>query len=159
MPELRFASIKARDLAEEIGLDPRQIEGTGRDGKITASDVRAAAPTLPQFGEAGAELWRAFMADLPEGWELDQRELSLVEMACRQADDLALLEEAIDRDGAMAIGSTKQIVVHPAVQEARQARLAIGRLLGLVRIPNEDGRGEAESSRRARHAASVRHGG
>lgn len=33
----------ARKLAEEMELDPEQVEGTGKDGNVTVEDVRKAA--------------------------------------------------------------------------------------------------------------------
>jgi hypothetical protein len=37
------ATKKALELAEELGVDLSQIDGTGKDGKITIADVRWAA--------------------------------------------------------------------------------------------------------------------
>lgn len=54
-------------------------------------------------------------------------------LAARQADDLQRLEAAIKVDGVSVPGSAGQPVLNPCVQEARQARLAINRLLGVSR--------------------------
>lgn len=37
------ATDAAADLAEELGVDLADVEGTGKDGKITVGDVRAAS--------------------------------------------------------------------------------------------------------------------
>lgn len=37
------ATDAASDLAEELGVDLASVEGTGKDGKITVGDVRAAS--------------------------------------------------------------------------------------------------------------------
>ncbi len=41
----------ARERAEELGVDLHEVEGTGRDGRITKSDVETHAQT--HAGEAG----------------------------------------------------------------------------------------------------------
>lgn len=76
------------------------------------------------LGNAGQALWRAIHKGLPDGWELDEREVAILELAARQADAVAELEAIIAAEGTMAQGSTGQPVVHPAVMEARQGRLA-----------------------------------
>ena len=108
------------------------------------------------LGKHGAALWSSVLDDVPEGWTLDRRELAILELAARQADDLALLDAVIERDGAMSSGSTKQPVVHPALLEARQARLAIGRLLGQLGLPDEAGARGTAASLRGRRAAQKR---
>lgn len=117
-------------------------------------------PKAPKgLGNSGRALWRSVVKAMPDGWELDERELVLLGVACRQRDDLAKLERAIKREGAMATGSKGQPVVHPAIPEARQARLAIGRLLGELSIPDETAeRPLTAASRRARKAAQARWG-
>jgi P27 family predicted phage terminase small subunit len=94
------------------------------------------------FGAAGRALWRKIHAELPEGWALDEREAAILALACRQADDLAHLEQAVREDGAMVTGSTGQPVVHPAIREARAARQAIGRLLARLDLGNREAAAE-----------------
>lgn len=101
-------------------------------------------------------MWRSVAKGLPDGWELDERELAVLSLAAHQADDLARLETAIKRDGAMSVGSKGQPVVNPALTEARQARLAIGRLLGQLSLPAEDEEPNTEAGRRDQNAARVR---
>lgn len=109
------------------------------------------------LGNSGRSLWHSVLKAMPEGWELDERELALLGVACRQRDDLAKLEAAIKRDGAMTTGSKGQPVVHPAIPEARQARLAIGRLLGEIALPDEVAeRPLTAAGRRGRKAAQSR---
>jgi hypothetical protein len=104
----------------------------------------------------GEALTKAVLADLPEGWELDRREIEFLDLAARQADDLAQLEKAIAKEGVTALGSTGQRTVHPAVLEARQARLAISRLLGAIELPDAEGQPATAASVRARTAANAR---
>jgi len=79
---------------------------------------------------AGARLERAIRADLPPHVELDPREELLLAAASRQADDIADLERDILKRGRVVCGA-----VNPAVREARQGRLALGRLLAGIDLP------------------------
>jgi 1,6-anhydro-N-acetylmuramate kinase len=83
--------------------------------------------------------------------ELDARETELLRRACRCADEIALLEEAVDRDGVTVTGSAGQPVLHPGVREARQLRLTLAQLLGRIDL----GAGTA-LTQRARTAAEAR---
>lgn len=92
-------------------------------------------------GAAGKKLRAAVLADLPPGWQLDHREEAILDLAAAQADDLNRLERAVRRDGVMSTGSKGQPVLHPAIAEARQSRVAIQKLLAQVDLP------EAEAER------------
>lgn len=116
----------------------------------------------------GETLRAALLADLPAGFELDARELELLARAGRLADEIELLEQAVDRDGATVAGSRGQVRVHPAVAEARAHRLALARLLGQLRLePPEEltpGRRQAQKAaqtrwQRRRQAATLREAG
>jgi hypothetical protein len=93
---------------------------------------------------------------LGAGWELDARELHLLERACRCADDLAALEAVVDTDGATVKGSRGQTVVHPALSEARQLRLTQARLLGSLELADPAERSATPAQARARKAAGAR---
>lgn len=103
---------------------------------------------------AGKKLWKEILADVPAGYELDARELHSLARACRCDDELLLLDRAVDRDGPVVVGSRGQPVVHPAISEARQLRLAQLRLLQTLTldVPSE----EAPGVRQARRAATAR---
>jgi hypothetical protein len=106
------------------------------------------------LGAAGKALWKAVLGDVPAGWDLDARELHLLERACRCADELALLDGLVDRDGPMTAGSKGQPRMHPALGEARALRLAQLRLLGAIQLqpPTEQSAG----TRQAKKAANAR---
>lgn len=104
----------------------------------------------------GKALWKSVQEALPADWVLDEREAELLTLAAHQADDLDRLEAVIKKVGVEALGSAGQPVVHPAVAEARQARLAIGRLLGQLSLPDEEEEPRTEASKRAQKAANVR---
>ncbi|MBM3727545.1 MAG: 2-oxo acid dehydrogenase subunit E2 [Acidobacteria bacterium] len=46
-PPARAITPRARSAARELGIDPAQLTGTGREGRIRERDVRAAAPAKP----------------------------------------------------------------------------------------------------------------
>lgn len=122
--------------------------------------AKSARPKPPaDLGDEGKALWAEVMKGLPTGWELDEREREILRLACRQADVNAALEAQIEKDGLMATGSKGQEVLHPAVQEARQGRLAIDRHLGHIALPApEKAAGESSdtASERATKAANAR---
>lgn len=90
-------------------------------------------------------------AALPEDAEWDERELVLLNLARRQADDTAKLELLLRRQGLTVIGSTGQERLNPLVAELRQQRLTLARLLAEVRLPDE-GIGPSRNVRKVRAA-------
>lgn len=65
---------------------------------------------------------------------------------------MARLEADVRDRGTTVLGSAGQPVLNPAISEARQGRLALGKLLGAITLPDS----ESEGVRRARHAATER---
>jgi hypothetical protein len=103
------------------------------------------------MSEHGQGLVATIVDGLPSGVELDQRGQALLDLAARQADDLAALEADIAERGIRVPGSRSgHEVLNPAIAEARQGHLALGKLLGQLDLP------EAVTS--ARHAAEARWG-
>jgi pyruvate/2-oxoglutarate dehydrogenase complex dihydrolipoamide acyltransferase (E2) component len=156
-----FASQVARELARDNELDAEAIAGSGRDGAITTQDVREALssphPDAPSdLCAAGAALWGLVYLGMPEDWDFDDRESAILTLACHQADDVALCEAVVERDGVEGVGSAGQAVVSPFVMEARQGRQTIARLLGQLAFPDEEDEPQTEASRRAQHAARKR---
>ena len=109
---------------------------------------------------AGKRLWKAIIGDLEPGWELDRRELHLLERACRTEDETRLLEAAVDKEGPTSTGSKGQTVTNPNILECRQLRLAQLRLLSALELEDPaSGRvGATPASKRARKAAQSRWG-
>jgi P27 family predicted phage terminase small subunit len=121
--------------------------------------AKAKRPAAPKgLADAGKSLWRSILGDLDSGWELDARELYLLERACRCADELAALEAAVDRDGTTVTGSRGQTTVHPALSEARQLRLVQLRLLAAIEVADPAVRTATPAQARARKAAESRWG-
>jgi hypothetical protein len=71
-------------------------------------------------------------------YDLTDSELSLLVEVCRLLDECEALRQALADDGVTVPGSNGQPRVHPAVGELRQHRLALGRLLSQLALPDED---------------------
>lgn len=101
----------------------------------------------PQLS-AGAVLERTIRDDLPPHVELDPREEELLRQASALVDDIAALDrDTAERGRVLASGA-----VNPSVREARQGRVALGRLLAGIDLP-----GAASSTvLRAERAAQAR---
>jgi hypothetical protein len=80
---------------------------------------------------AGAALEKVIRNDLPAGVELDPREEALLRAASAQADDIQALEADISARGHVNADG----VLNPSVREARQGRIALGRLLAGIDLP------------------------
>jgi hypothetical protein len=111
-------------------------------------------PTRPaRLGAAGRRLW----ATLTDAYEFTPTELAVLAAACRQADDVALVEKVIADDGPVVPGSTGQPRLSAALAEARQGRLALGKLLAQLAVPDvADDRPLTARQRNARKAAQTR---
>ena len=78
--------------------------------------------------------------------EVDERELAILTLACRQADTVASLEAAVKRDGVMIPGAKGQRRLNATVTELRNGRLALTKLLGEL---------EGVEDRRARYLSEL----
>lgn len=83
---------------------------------------------------SGLELW----SSIATPWTLDPAELDVLARACTLADVAAALSLSIDETGVVVLGSKGQPVVAGAVGELRQTQLAIGRLVGSLKLPALD---------------------
>jgi hypothetical protein len=89
-------------------------------------------------------------------FELDLREVEVLELACKQLDLVAQLEKVVERDGPTTEGSRGQRRLSSVVPELRQARIAASRLLGELRLPSADEVPRTHRSRQAQAAANFR---
>jgi len=103
-------------------------------------------------GTAGGALWRRLVA----AYDFEPHEQAMLEVACRQADDVAALEHLIAEQGLTVLGSTGQQRLNPAIGEVRQGRLALGKLLGALALPDEADRPLTAASRQAQRAGRAR---
>jgi len=108
------------------------------------------APT--GLGTAGKALWRRLVS----AFDFAEHELAILEVACHQADDVAALERVIAADGMVVTGSAGQSRLNGAVSEVRQGRLALGKLLGALALPDEEDRPLSATSKTAQKAANAR---
>lgn len=105
-----------------------------------------------------AERGSAFWMELHDALEFDGKEAALLFEACRTLDLIDDLAGAIERDGSMTVGSAGQPVVHPAVSEIRQLQQAFGRLMTLIRLPEDEAAADRFHTLRARAGAAARWG-
>ena len=115
------------------------------------NDRKPAPPA--DLGGRGRKFWTATHAH----FELSGVEMELLVECCRLLDECEALRHAVDRDGTTVIGSTGQTRVNPALGELRANRLALGRLLAQLALPDADGQHLASPrSAAARQAAEAR---
>ncbi|HKZ14403.1 MAG TPA: hypothetical protein VJL81_11205 [Solirubrobacterales bacterium] len=112
---------------------------------------------LPGGLGQGAQLRMALVESLPEGFDWDERSTATLGLLETQIEDLVEVEEAIEKHGVMTKGSTGQLVVNPAIAEARQQRAAVNRLIqSLPEVDEDTGKVLSENGRRAQVAAQAR---
>jgi P27 family predicted phage terminase small subunit len=119
---------------------------------VSDSPSRPSPPT--ELGTAGKRLWKRIVADVDEALELDERDLSILEAACDQADSIRELRLSVKRDGRVIVGP-KGPRLNGVVPEIRQAQQAQARLLALIDMDLTSA-SQSGSSRRARDAARKR---
>lgn len=98
----------------------------------------------------GLALWRKVVAD----YELEPAELVVLGQACRLLTVVDQLDAAVDRAGPVSVEGRP----HPALVEARQARLALGRLLAQLDLDDDTAELVSPTTARARKAAAARWG-
>ena len=101
--------------------------------------MSAEKPQIPRapagMGKRARSFWRQTLAV----FELTTSEILLLEEICRSLDTIDALREAIEVDGVTVAGSEGQTRAHPGLVEVRQQRVALGRLLSQLALPDEDG--------------------
>jgi len=88
---------------------------------------------------AGEVLRRQYDAALGDDTEWDEKDIVILELAQRQANDIQALEEVLAADGMTVRGSAGQVRLHPAVAELRLQRLTLTRMLAQIPLPDEFG--------------------
>lgn len=81
----------------------------------------------------GAELWKKLMSQ----FEVEDHEAALVEQYCKLYSRVAELDNLCDEKGLL-LPSPQGERVNPCLIEARQARLAMGRLAATLKFPGVD---------------------
>jgi hypothetical protein len=123
---------------------------------MTTEEVPTAPESLP--APVGLERrGRAFWDHTTARYTLSEAERQMLAEVCRSLDTVEALEAALVAHGVTVEGSKGQPRLHPAVAEIRQQRLALGRLLAQLDLPDEHGEAIASPSQaRARKAARAR---
>jgi phage terminase small subunit len=110
-------------------------------------------PPAPScLGAVGKAAWDR----LTHVYEFTAGELQLLEQFCATKQLIAELNEALDRDGVMVLGSRNQKTLNPVVNQIAVQRTLLDRLLLSLALPVEY---ETEGRRRnpqARQAAKTR---
>jgi hypothetical protein len=113
--------------------------------------ARKPIPAPPKgTGVNGGKLWR----DVLGKYELEEHELALLREMVRTVDLLDRLHAITARQGLMVEGPHGS-KPHPAVTEARQARIALARLTAALRLPAGDENDHA-AGRRPQRRVGVR---
>ena len=118
--------------------------------------ARPAAPT--GLGTKAKRLWTSTTTT----YELREDELRILEDACREVDLVERLERELKKAKLTVEGSMGQPVANPLMQEIRQHRSIVQRLLGSLKLPDDEAgegtkiSGAGERSSKARDAASER---
>lgn len=89
----------------------------------------------PKLAARGRRFWRQVTAD----FDLSDAETGLLAECCRLLDEVEALRSAVEVDGVTVPGSKGQTRAHPALAELRQHRLALGRLLAQLALPDDEG--------------------
>ncbi|MEY9489060.1 hypothetical protein RKD26_004854 [Streptomyces calvus] len=107
------------------------------------------------LGPQGTCLWE----EVSGAFVLRVDELRVLADACREVDLIERLEDAL-RDAPLVVtGSQGQPVASPLVQELRQHRSLVARLLAALKLPDEEDQEQHDArarSSQARHAALAR---
>ncbi|MFF8829130.1 hypothetical protein [Streptomyces sp. NPDC015131] len=107
------------------------------------------------LGPKGMELW----LEISEAFELRVDELRILGDACREADLIERMHIELQEARLVVKGSMGQDVANPLVQELRQHRALVARLLAALKLPDEEGQEERDArarSSQARKAALTR---
>ena len=107
-----------------------------------------------ELGDRGAELWSAVLG----GHDLRTDELRVLEDACREVDLIELLEGGLRGAALVVKGSQGQPVANPIIQELRQHRSLVARLLASLKLSDEaaDEKDARARTQKARAAALTR---
>lgn len=119
---------------------------------MSSKSGRPVAP--PGLGSKGKKLWK----DYVDKYDLRVDELRILEDACREVDLIERLEKKISSPGfnLEGVGSMGQPVASPLIQEVRQHRALVAKLLKSIELPEEEGSAATTRSTRARAAANAR---
>lgn len=110
-------------------------------------------PKTPEGLRApGKRLWSSIV----DVFDLDEHELAMLVEASRTVDVLDLLDAKV-RDEGPIVSGPQGTKANPALVESRQQRIALARLLAVLRLPaGEEGTDEKSGSRRPQRRVGAR---
>lgn len=112
-------------------------------------------PDPPEgLGSKALVVW----SEVSDAYDLRVDELRVLEDACREIDLIERLEAELRGAELIVVGSMGQPVANPLVQELRQHRGVLARLLGWLKLPDEEAPAKGNASASARQAAMARWG-
>jgi hypothetical protein len=98
-------------------------------------DTILAAIREPEgLSEEPLALWRAVVGS----YDLRPDELAVLRTICRTVDVIEALETAMIDQPLVVTGHGGQVREHPMISETRMQRLALGRLITILHLPNLD---------------------
>ena len=108
-----------------------------------------------RLGVKAKKVW----TEITKDYDLRIDELRVLEDSCREIDLIERLEAELRDAPLMVTGSMGQPVASPLVQELRQHRSVLARLLAGLKLPEESGEGSGRApSARAAAIARWSHG-
>lgn len=104
-------------------------------------------PMPSGLGAVGKRLWKRVVSL----YALAEHEAEALAAACRMADDIARLEEALKDAPVVTSGSRGQSIVNPLFTEVRAHRLAFARLLSAAGLDAGEIEDRSTAARRLAH--------
>ena len=120
------ATPAAAAMAEDMGIGLEDVEGSGKDGRITVDDVRSLADKLldptPQLTPAGRKIWDEVREYLEDHGIWNDVHAPLLERYVRNLVRANWARERAEKRPTVK-GSTKQTVANPLFAVARNSEL------------------------------------
>jgi hypothetical protein len=118
---------------------------------------KAESERIPRPQPAGLSVRADAFWDRSEAdYDLTDSEAELLTEAAHTITEIDALKRTLELEGLSVLGSMGQSRVHPAVNEIRQHRMALARLLKAIDLPAEDDQPETQATKDARAAANSR---
>lgn len=89
----------------------------------------AETPAPRGTGPTGKAIWAA----ISRSFDLEPHETQVLRQIAMVADRIEQLDKAVTRDGVLVEGH-----VHPALIESRLQQVTLGRLLSILRLPDQE---------------------
>lgn len=111
--------------------------------RSTTTTKAPAGPTAKPLGPEGQQFHDAVVAE----YQLSVAELRTLEDVCREIDLIERLQVALESAELLVRGSMGQPVASPFVQEIRQHRATLDRLIKSLNLPDPEGAAATDADR------------